>query len=235
MPYNPVFAFRTEPRRKSAMPRRYISELNHQEPIDAVFVAGEKQLRPNRSGNLYLQVDLSDRSGSIAARIWNANETLYKSFDNGDYVRVVGTAQLYQGAMQIIASKLHRVDPAEVDPADFTPVPAVAVDKLVLRLAEILRGLGDPALQNLAECFLIDERLMANLTHGAGRHQEPSRLSRRTAGAHRRSDGIGPPRQPLLSRDQPRLAPDGRIPPRPGQDGRTGLRARPELHATKAN
>ena len=163
MPYNPVFAFRTEPRRKSVMPRRYISELNHQEPIDAVFVAGEKQLRPNRSGNLYLQVDLSDRSGSVAARIWNANETLYKSFDNGDYVRVVGTAQLYQGAMQIIASKLHRVDPAEVDPADFTPVPAVAVDKLVLRLADILRGLGDPALQNLAECFLIDERLMANL------------------------------------------------------------------------
>jgi 3'-5' exoribonuclease len=145
------------------MPRRYISELSHQEPIDAVFVAGNKQLRPNRTGNLYLQVDLSDRSGSIAARFWNATEAIYKSFDNGDYVRVVGAAQLYQGAMQIIASKLHKVDPAEVDRDDFTPVPAVAVNKLALRLAELLRGLSDPALQNLAECFLIDERLMANL------------------------------------------------------------------------
>ena len=46
--------------------------------------------------------------GSIAARMWNANEAVYKSFDNGDYVRVEGTAQLYQGAMQIIATKLHQ-------------------------------------------------------------------------------------------------------------------------------
>jgi 3'-5' exoribonuclease len=145
------------------MPRRYVNELTHQEAIDQVFVAGDKQLRPNRSGNLYLQVDLSDRTGSIPARVWNANETLYKSFDNGDYVRVVGTAQLYQGAMQIIASKVYKVDPAEVDAADFAPLPAVAVDKLVLRLSELLRGINDPALQSLAECFLIDEPFMAKL------------------------------------------------------------------------
>ena len=48
--------------------------------------------------------------------------------------------------MQIIATKLRKVDPAEVDEADFAPLPAVAVDKLVLRLGEILRGMDDPAL-----------------------------------------------------------------------------------------
>ncbi len=146
------------------MPRRYASELGHQETVNQVFVANDKQLRPNRSGNLYLQIDLSDRSGSIPARVWNANETLYKSFDNGDYVSVEGTAQLYQGAMQIIATKVRKVDPAEIDEADFAPLPAVAVDKLVLRLGEILRGINDPALQTLAECFLMDEELMAKFT-----------------------------------------------------------------------
>ncbi|MEN6450637.1 MAG: OB-fold nucleic acid binding domain-containing protein [Thermoguttaceae bacterium] len=146
------------------MPRRYVNELTHQEPVDQVFVAGEKQLRPNRNGNLYLQVELSDRSGRIAARLWNANETLYKSFQNGDYIRVEGTAQHYQGAMQIIASKLHRVDPTEVDDADFAPVPAVAVDKLALRLGDVLRSLDDPELKTLAECFLMDEPFMAKLT-----------------------------------------------------------------------
>ncbi len=103
------------------MPRRYASELSHQESVDQVFVANDKQLRPNRNGNLYLQVELSDRSGSIAARVWNANETLYKSFDNGDYVRVEGTAQFYHGAMQVIATKLRKVDAEEVDEADFAP------------------------------------------------------------------------------------------------------------------
>ena len=107
------------------MARRYINELAHQESIDQVFVASDKQLRPNRAGSLYLQVALSDRTGSIAARLWNAGEAVYKSFDNGDYLHVVGTAQLYQGAMQIIAAKLHKVDPAEVERHLLTH-PAVA-------------------------------------------------------------------------------------------------------------
>ena len=146
------------------MPRRYRQRTDASRTVDEVFVANDKQLRPNRNGNLYLQVELSDRTGSIAARIWNANERVYQSFDNGDYVHVDGTAQLFQGAMQIIATKLHKVDPAEVDEADFAPLPAVAVDKLVLRLGEILRGMNDPALQTLAECFLMDEPFMAKLT-----------------------------------------------------------------------
>lgn len=146
------------------MPRRYINELAHQESFDEIFVAGDKQLRPNRTGALYLQVGLSDRTGSIAARLWNAGEALYKSFDNGDYVRVSGTAQLFQGAMQVIATKLQKVDPSEVDPADFAPLPAVAVDRLTVRLGEILRAMNNPASQAIAECFLMDESLMARLT-----------------------------------------------------------------------
>ncbi len=143
------------------MPRRYVSELAHQESINQVFVANDKQLRSNRNGNLYLQLDLSDRSGSIPARMWNAAESLYKSFDNGDYVRVEGAAQLYQGAMQIIVSKLHKIDPSEVEESDFVPLPAVEVDKLMLRVGEILRGMDDIELKTLAECFLMDEALMA--------------------------------------------------------------------------
>jgi 3'-5' exoribonuclease len=40
----------------------------------------------------------------------------------------------------------------------------VAVDKLAVRLGEILRSLTDPALQNLGECFLLDEAFMSKLT-----------------------------------------------------------------------
>ncbi len=146
------------------MSRRYVNELSHQEAVDAVFVASGKQLRPNRNGNLYLQLDLSDRSGSIAARLWNANEEIYRSFGNGQYVRVTGTAQQFQGAMQIIASKIRPVEPSEVDEADFIPVPAVPVEKLVHRLQEILREISDPALRNLADCFLMDDAFMARFT-----------------------------------------------------------------------
>jgi len=145
------------------MPRRYVNQFGHQEAVHEVFVASDKQLRPNRNGNLYLQVELSDRTGAISARLWNASEAAYKSFDNGDYVRVQGATQLFQGAMQLIASRLSKVDPSEVNPDDFTPLPAVEVDKLLVRLGEMLRGMTDPHLRNLAECFLLDDSLLRKL------------------------------------------------------------------------
>jgi 3'-5' exoribonuclease len=145
------------------MARRFINQLGHQEAVNEVFVANGKLLRPNRNGNLYLQVELSDSTGSIPARLWNANETLYQSFENGDYIRVEGATQIFQGAVQLILKRIQKVDPAEINPDDFKPQPAVDVDKLFARLEEMLRGMGDPGLRNLAECFLFDEAFTAKL------------------------------------------------------------------------
>ena len=143
------------------MTRRYVNQFAHQETIDQVFLASEKQLRPNRNGNLYLQFESLRPHRRDGARMWNASETVYKAFEDGDYVRVEGTTQLFQGAIQLIATRLCRVDPSEVDGDDFQPLRAVDVDKLVLRLGEILRGLADTALRTLGECFLMDEAFMA--------------------------------------------------------------------------
>jgi len=145
------------------MRRRFVSELHDRETVHQVFRAAEKQLRPNRNGNLYLQMELSDRSGRISARMWNAGESLYRSFENGDYVLVEGTTQLFQGAKQLIISRLTKVEPSEVNEDDFTPVAAVDVDKLLVRLGEILRGVESPPLRSLAECFLMDEAFMRKL------------------------------------------------------------------------
>jgi 3'-5' exoribonuclease len=146
------------------MRRRFVNELHEQEAVSQVFRAAEKQLRPNRNGNLYLQLELSDSSGRIGARMWNASESLYRSFENGDYVMVEGTTQLFQGAKQLIISRLMKVEPSEVNEDDFTPVAAVDVDKLVVRMGEILRGITAPHLRNLAECFLMDDQFMRKFT-----------------------------------------------------------------------
>ncbi len=146
------------------MGRRFVSQLKDQDPVDEVFRAGGKQLRPNRNGNLYLQLELSDRSGVVAARMWNASESLYRSFDNGDYVRVEGNAQIFQGAIQLIVTRVSKVPTSEVDEEDFTALGSIEIDKLVGRLSEILRGLDNPQLATLAECFLVDAEFMAKFT-----------------------------------------------------------------------
>jgi len=144
--------------------RRYVCQLGHNEQINQVFLASDKQLRPNRNGNLYLQLQLSDRSGGIAARLWNASENDYRAFENGDYVKVEGNTQLFQGNMQLIASAIRRARPDEVDEVDFRVLRSDEIDRIATRLAEMLRTIKSPEIRNLAECFLMDTDFMAKFT-----------------------------------------------------------------------
>ncbi|WP_442484225.1 3'-5' exoribonuclease YhaM family protein [Aeoliella sp. SH292] len=146
------------------MSRRHATQLAHNEQVRQVFLASDKNLRPNRNGNYYLQLQLGDRSGVIDARLWNASEKDYKDFDNGDYVLVDGSTQLFQGTMQLIINSIRRARPDEVDEGDFLVRAPAEIDQYARRLAEILRGIKTPELKNLAECFLMDDTFMQKFT-----------------------------------------------------------------------
>jgi len=148
----------------TATERRFVSQLGHNEQVQQVFLASDKQLRPNRNGNLYLQVELSDRSGAISTRLWNASEQDYRGFENGDYVVVDGSTQLFQGNMQLIATSIRKARQDEVDEADFITLQSADIDRMAARLAEILRSIRSPELRNLAECFLMDQEFMTKFT-----------------------------------------------------------------------
>lgn len=146
------------------MSHRFVRELCDQESVNQIFLASGKQLRPNRNGNLYLQVDLSDSTGSISARMWNATDEIYRTFEDGDFVLVEGTTQIYQGGLQLIAKRVSKANAEDVNQEHFLRLTQRDVDRLVLRLGEILRAISDPHLKALGECFLIDEELMARLS-----------------------------------------------------------------------
>lgn len=146
------------------MARRFVAELGESENLDQVFLVSEKQLRPNRSGNLYLQVRLSDRTGSLTGMMWNAKNSVYGSFENGDFLRVLGTTQFYNGNLQIILNRVERVDPHSVEETDFVTLTEASVDRLAARLTDLLRDMASIPLRDLAECFLMDDEFMRKFT-----------------------------------------------------------------------
>lgn len=146
------------------MPRRFVNQLLDREQVDEIFQVAEKKLRPNRAGNLYLQVELCDRSGSISAMLWNATEENYHSIAEGDFVRVDGRAQLYQGEMQIIATRISKIGRDKVNLPDFMPHTPFEIDQLTSKLEQLLRSIQDPPLRSLIDCFLMDEEFMSKFT-----------------------------------------------------------------------
>ena len=140
--------------------RKYINQLKDNEAIDEIYLVTEKQLRPNKNGVFYIQMAISDRTGSVGVRIWNATEEMFQTFNTGDYVRIDGMVQRFQGALQVIGRSVAPVDASEVNADDFKKIVQVDRQKLRVRLVEILRGMTNPALVNLADCFLMDDEFM---------------------------------------------------------------------------
>ena len=98
----------------------------------------DKQLRANRNANLYLLATLRDRTGVVSGLMWNVVEENVQHISSGDYVRVRGKVQLYQGGLQMIVTHIDPVPETTCNPEDFNvQAQANAAPQSVLSL---LRG-----------------------------------------------------------------------------------------------
>jgi 3'-5' exoribonuclease len=158
----PPTSNRDQKSRLCVMPtlRRYINQLAERENIDQVFLVADKQLRANRNGNLYLQLRLTDKTGSLTGMLWNANDSVFNSVQTGNYLRVAGTTQIYNGQLQMIVTRIEPSDPRHVDEQDFVAVSSEEVDRLAKRMTELLRTIRNVHLRNLADCFLSDDAFL---------------------------------------------------------------------------
>ena len=106
-------------------------------------------------------MELADRSGAITGRMWNASDEDFEAFDEGDYVRVEGTVQLYSGALQIIVTAIGRVDPRSVDESEFRVLSTADVDRLAGEMSHLLGTVRSAPLRRLVDAVLVDAELMA--------------------------------------------------------------------------
>jgi 3'-5' exoribonuclease len=142
------------------MPRRFINQLSDGDTVEEIFLLADKQLRANRNANLYLLASLRDRSGSINGLMWNMAETSASHLNVGNFVKVKGKVQVYQGGLQMILAHIQPVPPEGIDPTDFHATTSQNVEYMLNRLNDLLLVISDPPLRKLMECFLSDADLM---------------------------------------------------------------------------
>lgn len=181
-----------------------VSELRDGMPIEQSFRVADKQLRVNRQGGKYILLRLDDRSGVIAAMMWNADERLFDSFDRSDFLFCRGRTQIHNGALQIIVNSLQRIDPSEVDEADFDRFNREKSEQLLVRLKELLESVKDEALLALGAAFMEDEEFMERLSLAPAaishHHAFPGGLLQHTVDLMELTALVAP-RYPKLNRD----------------------------------
>ncbi|MDO5552244.1 MAG: OB-fold nucleic acid binding domain-containing protein [Planctomycetia bacterium] len=143
------------------MGRQNINQLKETDVVSEVYQVTDKTLRPNKNGNLYIQFTISDRTGTLSGRFWNATEELFQTFETGDFIRCEGAIQRYQGNLQFIAKRLTKVPDSDVVPDDFARSAALNTGACMQRIKELLHGIKTIDLRNLVDCFLADETFVA--------------------------------------------------------------------------
>ncbi len=128
---------------------------------DEVYLIASKDLRTTTNGSLYIHAVLTDATGQILARMWNASQQIFESMPDGGLIRVRGRVESYKGNLQFIIDGVRAVEPGSVDPAAFLPHTKFDVEAMWTRVKEILRQIKHPDLLALVARFVNDAEFAA--------------------------------------------------------------------------
>lgn len=130
----------------------------------------KKEVRQDKNGRDYLDLELADASGSISAKAWSDSAALGQSFAAGQFVAFSGAVQSYRDQLQLRVDNCRQARDADrehgFDEALLIPSTRYDLDELWQRLATALGRVERPVLRRLA-----DETLAV---HGAALRVHPA-------------------------------------------------------------
>ncbi|MGN8914004.1 3'-5' exoribonuclease YhaM family protein [Anaerofustis butyriciformans] len=86
-----------------------ISNLKVSDKVFDNFILKSVMLRKTRTGKDYLDIILKDKSGEIAAKLWNVEEEQKDSFKSGDVVKVSGEVDSFGSNPQVKIEHIEKV------------------------------------------------------------------------------------------------------------------------------
>jgi 3'-5' exoribonuclease len=139
----------------------FVRELKPDEIATAIFLVSTKEIRQKRTGEPYLSLVLSDRTGEIDCKMWDNVADVLETFERDDFVKVKGLMQLYNNRPQFTIHKLRRVEEHEIDPRDFFPASLQDPDVMWAELRSTVSAVRSDHIRRLLDSFLDDPDIAA--------------------------------------------------------------------------
>jgi 3'-5' exoribonuclease len=134
----------------------YISELEPNHNVEGVFLVAHKEVRQKKTGEPYLSLTLTDRTGEVDAKMWDNAAEVMQTFGHNDFVRVKGATQIFQNRLQFTIHKLRTVPEDEIDLGDFLVASKRDREEMLAELRAHIAGMRNPHLRGLLEGIFAD-------------------------------------------------------------------------------
>ena len=130
-----------------------VRDLQDGSAVDQVLLVREREIRRTRAGADYMRLALADRTGIVAAVVWDDVEEAAAAAAAGEPVRVIGSfAEHPRYGRQITVHSL--LAPVEIEWERLLDAPAIPIAELERRLDEHIADVRDPHLAALMESLL---------------------------------------------------------------------------------
>jgi len=146
----------------------FIDQLQPGTTIDDIYMISQPILRSTTRGDLYIAMFVSDKTGRLNGRIWQATEELYNSLPKEGFAHIKGRSEIYQNAMQIVGDHISAVPAEKVDINDYLPRTEKNIKQMFDDTVKIAAEIKNPFLKSLTNAFISDKELMKKFCTAPG-------------------------------------------------------------------
>ncbi|MBZ5534809.1 MAG: HD domain-containing protein [Acidobacteriia bacterium] len=145
------------------MKQKFIRDFEANSIITETFLVRSKELRSKKSGEPYLSLVLSDKTGDLDAKMWDNVEEFDPLFDKDHFIKAKGLVQIYRNKPQMTLHKLRRLEDHEVDFMDFFPSTSKDVEQMYAELLDVVAGFTQHPLRAVMQELLLDDEVRCRL------------------------------------------------------------------------
>lgn len=142
------------------MKKQFIADIKAGDGVDDIFVLSEKILSQKRDGDNFLNVTISDKTGTLKGVVWDNVNQIATGITSGDFAYVNGSVSEYKGALQVVIKKMEPFPPDRVDPSDFLPQTSRNIEDMFERLVKRANSINTDYLKALTNAFFNDREFV---------------------------------------------------------------------------
>ncbi|PIP68584.1 MAG: HD family phosphohydrolase [Candidatus Omnitrophica bacterium CG_4_9_14_0_2_um_filter_42_8] len=139
------------------MAHRFINDLKEGETVESIYLVREKSFDITKKGDSYIALELSDKTGMVDCRKWDALKSLFDSFSVDDFVKVKARVEFFRNYPQLKIDSIEKTDDKSVDISLYLPVSDKNRDKMFRDFLSEMESVKNPYLKALINSVFTDK------------------------------------------------------------------------------
>ena len=144
-----------------------IADLHEGDEFTGFYVLKRCELK-EYDGGFRLEVELSDKSGSVPGIIWENAHEIRQQIDKGTIVKVKGRLLSYRDMPQARIDKIRAAEEDEYDSESFIPSTSKDIKVLQARVKELIESIHDPYLLKLGKLIFENDQFLKEFAKAPG-------------------------------------------------------------------